>query len=163
MKILGITIGIVLLLVLVGGGVFLLSTMSKDEDVVNTSNTNTTVNTNATVANTNSGPGTTVVVYQKPSDYPEDVFYPSDATVSSVDTTGEKTRIGVSIPLGGLNVQNALESTMGENGWTRSSHVISDNGTTYTSSWTKNSRLVILNMSYLPKEDGSVTLIEITY
>lgn len=172
MKIALISVSIAAILVLVGGGVFLLSDVLNPDDAEVATNTNATntpenENTNA-VANTNgsqsgSAPGTSVVVMTLPENYPTDLYHPVGAEITAIERGEEKTRVGFFDLRPGNEMLAELRDAMGKNGWSEE-FTVSDDTRQYTSTWTNGNRSVSIAMYLVNEvEDSADTVIDVTY
>lgn len=144
----------VLILLLIGGGVYVVSRALQTEETEVAINTTTEQSTNRS----EEAPRTDVAALTLPQDFPPDVFLP-DAALETVARTGAGTRIGFSTTTNGPEVQEALRTYMTGHGWSEE-YTLSSDQTEYTGDWTKDNRAVEIFLAALAEDR---TLIQITY
>ncbi|MFA6512157.1 MAG: hypothetical protein WCV86_03485 [Patescibacteria group bacterium] len=162
MKALIITLVVTVVLIMIGGAVYLLSdALNPEELAINTTiieNTNT-----AAPANINAGPGTTPTTLTMPADYPADVYRPSSVEVLSVNVGADSTTVGMLDMRTGKVVLAELRAAMTSNAWTED-FAVSEDTRTYTGTWTKGGTRITFFMQLVNETDDTAnTSIELTY
>lgn len=166
MKTLLISLGAVLL-VLIGGGVYLFSGFGDQSETANENaavqeNVNAVTNANAE-ENANVGGTEVPLTLEKPETYPSDVYYPDGAGVNTTTSVEGTTKVGLGLKEDGAVVLAALRTHMKTNEW-EESYTINSFGNAYNGTWSKGSRSVVMSLvSFLEDDDTKTTLLEVTY